>query len=104
MVISVLLFQLLLLSQFIDAAVQNSALCYMSYRPALELIEFVEELALDAKQYGVDLFIMVDDDKMNISTINVSSNLQLLQISREKCLQHNYHKAINTGGMTYPTY
>ncbi|CAF1478778.1 unnamed protein product [Adineta ricciae] len=57
-----------------------------------------KELAEDAKQYGVDLFIMVDNNDVNISTINVSSNIRLLQISREKCLQHNYHKAINTGG------
>jgi hypothetical protein len=99
MKISLLLIGSLLLSQCINVETQNSALCYLSYRPAPELLEFAQELAEDAIQYGVEIFIMVDDDNFNISTVNASSNVRLLQISREKCLQHNYHKAINSGGI-----
>jgi len=78
---------------------RNSALCYLSHRPAPELIEFAQELAEDAIQYGVEIFIMVDEDHFNVSAINASYNVRLLQISREKCRRHNYHKAIHTGGI-----
>jgi hypothetical protein len=78
---------------------RNSALCYLAYRPAPELLEFAQELAEDAIKYGVEVFIMIDDNSFNVSAINTSSNLQLLQFSNETCLQHNYRKAINTGGM-----
>jgi len=101
MTIFLLLIVSLLLSQCTNVETRNSALCYLSYRPAPELLEFAQELAEDAMQYGVEIFIMVDDDNFNVSAINASSNVRLLQISREKCLRHNYHKAINLGGIAY---
>ena len=101
MTISLLLIASLLLSQCMNVEARNSALCYLSYRPAPELLEFAQQLAEDAIQYGVEIFIMVDDDNFNVSAINASSNVRLLQISREKCLRHNYHKAINLGGIAY---
>jgi hypothetical protein len=101
MTTSLLLIGSLLLSKCINIETKNSALCYLSYRPAPELLEFAQELAEDAIQYGVEIFIMVDDNNFNVSAINASSNVRLLQISQEKCLRHNYRKAINTGGITY---
>ncbi|CAF4622730.1 unnamed protein product, partial [Rotaria socialis] len=98
MTVSLLLIASLLLPHCMNVEARNSALCYLSYRPAAELLEFAQQLAEDAIQYGVEIFIMVDDNNFNISAINTSSNVRLLQISREKCLRHNYHKAINTGG------
>lgn len=101
MMITLLPLALLLLSRGINVQAQNSALCYLSYRPAPELLEFAEELARDAMQYNVKIFIMVDDNNFTLSSINVSSNIELLQISSETCLRHNYHKAINSGGIAY---
>ncbi|UJR06806.1 hypothetical protein I4U23_011093 [Adineta vaga] len=85
-------------SPHIIVAIQNSAFCYLTYRPTPELLEFAQEFAEDAIKYGVEIFIMIDDNKYNFSSANVSSNVRLLQMSSEKCLQHNYQKAINTGG------
>lgn len=92
---------LLLLPVCINMEVQRSALCYLSHRPAPELLEFAQELAEDAIQYGVEIFIMIDDDSFNVSAVNDSRNVQLLQISRQESLRHNYHKAIHTGGIVY---
>ena len=81
---------------------KTSALCYLTRTPDSETIEFAEELARDSRlTSNVDIYIMVDDNNFNVSAINDSSNVRLLQISREKCLQHNYHKAINSGGIAY---
>lgn len=98
MTIFVLLIGSLLLTQFVNVKAQKSALCYLSYRPEPELLEFAQVLAEDAIKYDVEIFIMVDDMNFNISAINGSSSVRLLQISSETCLRHNYHKAINSGG------
>lgn len=104
MITSLLLIGSLLLSKCINIATQNSALCYLSHQPVPELLEFAQELAQDAIQYGVEIFIMVDDNNFNVSAINDSSKVRILQISQEKCLRHNYRKAINTGGITFWRY
>ncbi|CAF0816461.1 unnamed protein product [Adineta steineri] len=99
MTIASLLIGLLLLFQRINVEALNSALCYLSYRPAPELLEFAQELAQDALHYGVEIFIMVDDNNFNISAVNVSPNVRLLQIPREESSRHNYQKAISSGGI-----
>jgi hypothetical protein len=75
----------------------NAALCFLTHRPASETFEFARQLAQDAVQYGVEIFIMIDDNNFNVSSIDPSINLQLLQISNELCLQHNYQKTIYLG-------
>jgi len=73
---------------------EYSALCFLTYSPTSEILEFAQELAQDAVQYDVNVFIMIDDNDFTLSDINISSNLQLLQISDKKCLEHNYRKTI----------
>lgn len=101
MLTTLLPFTFLLLLQSMNIETQKSALCYMAYRPPPELLEFAQILAEDAIKYDVEIFIMVDDENFNISAANVSSNVHLLNISRQTCLQHNYHKAINSGGIYF---
>jgi len=73
---------------------ENSALCFLTYSPTSEMLEFAQELAQDAVKYDVNVFIMIDDNNFTLSGINTSFNLQLLQISDEKCLEYNYRKKI----------
>ena len=60
------------------------------------------EVAMEASgHYWFSLYSALTDNNFNVSAINGSPNVTLLQISREKCLQHNYHKAINSGGIYF---
>lgn len=72
----------------------NSAVCFLTYRPVREQLEFIQQLAQDALQYNVNVFIMIDDNRFNISYINNTINLKLLNIPNEKCLEYNYQKTI----------
>jgi hypothetical protein len=73
----------------------KSALCFLTVTPALQTVQFAEELAQDALHYGVDVFIMTDDTHFNLSTVNTSSNLRLLQIPNNQCILHGYQKTIS---------
>jgi hypothetical protein len=74
---------------------QRSAVCFLTARPALETVAFAEELAKDGIQYGLDVFIMIDDNNFKPPTIDTSSHVQFLQISNEQCVEHGYQKSIS---------
>jgi hypothetical protein len=74
---------------------QRSAVCFLTGKPAPETIQFAEELAKDGIQYGLDVFIMIDDNNFKPSIIDTSSYVQFLQISNEKCIKYGYQKAIS---------
>jgi len=76
----------------------NSAFCFLTCTPKPETLEFARELAQDALQYNVDVFIMIDFNNVNLSDINASPNIQLLQIPNEQCFKHNYRNTIWLGG------
>jgi hypothetical protein len=86
-----------LLSQPLSAHAANAALCFLTQTLPPETLEFARQLAQHAMQYDVEIFIMIDDNNFNVSNINSSINLQLLQISNELCLQYNYQKTIYIG-------
>jgi hypothetical protein len=74
---------------------QRSAVCFLTARPALETVAFAEELAKDGIQYGLDVFIMIDDNNFKPPIIDTSSHIQFLQISNEKCIRYGYQKTIS---------
>jgi hypothetical protein len=88
----------LFLCQFTNARAEHAALCFLTRQLLPETLEFAQELARDALQYGVEIFIMIDDNNFNVSNINTSLNLQLLQIPNELCIQHNYRDTISLSG------
>ncbi|CAF3107587.1 unnamed protein product [Rotaria sp. Silwood2] len=90
-----LLILLLLLYQHTNVQAGNSALCFLTERPSFETIEFAQELAQDAIEYDLDVFIMIDDNNFNISTINILSNVRLIQISNQECVHYGYQKTIS---------
>ncbi|CAF1223158.1 unnamed protein product [Rotaria sordida] len=92
-----LLILLLLSHQHTNVQAGRSALCFLTRIPALETLEFAQELAQDAIEYDVDVFIMIDDNKFNVSTINISSNIRLVQISNQECIYYGYRKTIYVG-------
>lgn len=78
----------------INIQAANSALCFLTYRPIHDQLKFIQQLSEDALKYDVNVFIMIDDNRFNVSLINTSSNLRLLKIPNEQCLQYNYQKTI----------
>jgi hypothetical protein len=85
----------LLLCQFTNVRGGHAAFCFLTRQLLPETLEFAQELARDALQHGVKVFIMIDDNNFDVSNINTSLNLQLLQIPNELCIQHNYQNAIS---------
>jgi hypothetical protein len=85
----------LLLYQSTNIQAENSALCFLTSKPTSETLQFAQKLAQHSKQYGLDIFIMIDDNKFNISNITTSSQLRLLQIPNNDCIQYGYQKTIS---------
>ena len=95
MIVYLLLFLLLSFYQNTNVRAANSALCFLTNRPASETVQFAEELSRDAMEYGIEIFIMIDDNNFNVSRINTSFNLRLMQISNEKCVHYGYQNTIS---------
>ncbi|CAF3220411.1 unnamed protein product [Rotaria socialis] len=94
--INYLLFILLVIVYlYAEVHAGSGAVCFLTTRPALETLDFAQELAQDATEYGVDVFIMIDDNNFNISNIKTSTNLRLLQISNQQCIYYGYQNAIS---------
>ena len=85
----------LVLYQYMIVQAQNSAICFLTERPAPEIIEFARQLAQDGLQYNLDVFIMIDDNTFTTSGINTSSNFRLLQIPNSECIRYGYKNAIS---------
>ena len=71
----------------------NSALCILTFQPPLETIEFARQLSADGQNYGLDVYLVIDDESSHFS----SSDIRLLNISREECYSHGYFKTTSFG-------
>ena len=97
-IINVVSLILLILGHSTSVHGRNAALCFLTYRPSSELLEFAQELVQDAVDYNVEIFIMIDDNNLTVTDMNITSNLQLLQLSNKTCIEHNYRNTISLGG------
>jgi len=92
-----LLFLIRFLYENISVQAGHSALCFLTVQPALETLQFAEQLAQDGRQYGVDVYIMIDDDHFRFSSLNFTSHFRFLKIPKEQCLLHGYRRTTNLG-------
>lgn len=95
MIIYLLLTLSLLSYRHTNAKSRHSAICFLTYRPQIQTIDFARELAEDAVKYKADVFIVIDDNNFDVSNITNSSSFQLLQIPNEQCVQYGYQKTIS---------
>ncbi len=72
----------------------STAICFVTTRPEPEMLQFVEELALDSRQYGIEVFVMIEDDKYQKPSTLMSSHVQILQIPNEKCVTYGYQRTM----------
>jgi hypothetical protein len=92
-----LLFLIRFLYENMCVQADHSALCFLTVQPALETLQFAEQLAQDTRQYGVDVYIMIDDDHFRFSSRNFTSQFRFLKIPKEQCLLHGYRRTTNLG-------
>lgn len=83
---------LIIFEQIIIINGNPTALCFVMTRPELEALEFAEEVAIDSQQYGIDVFIMIDDEEYKIPIFWISSYVQILHIKKETCIVHGYRR------------
>jgi hypothetical protein len=80
---------------------QRSALCFLTRLPTFDEYQWAQTLANDAIKYGVDVFMMIDDNGFNVTLVNQSlSSLRLLQFDKQRCLDVGYHNTISLGAHT----
>lgn len=80
--------------QMTNISAANAAVCFITTRPPPEMLQFVEEVAVDGLKYGIEVFIMIDDNKYQNFSFSKSSPVQILQISNEKCIEYGYQKTM----------
>ena len=93
----IILFLLLFHRRSLFVSGITTALCFLTRNPSDETLRFAQELAADAVRYDLHVFIMVDDNKRNLTTLNASAPLRLLQITNDQPLQHGFHQTISLG-------
>lgn len=84
---------LIIFLQITSIRAKSTALCFVTTHPELEMLQFVEELALDGLKYDVEVFVMVDNDQYEIPISWISSYVQILHIKNETCTVHGYRRA-----------
>ena len=75
----------------------HSALCFLTGKPSTETLEFAQELAADAVQYDLHVFVMVDENQLDLTTLNTKAPLRLLQIPNDQPLHHGFHQTTSLG-------
>ena len=91
------LFLLLIHRRSLLASGITAALCFLTGKPSTETLEFAQVLAADAVQYDLHVFVMVDDNQLNLTTLNAKAPLRLLQIPNDQPLHHGFHQTISLG-------
>ena len=91
---SILLF---LRSERLDAQVEKTAVCFLTRQPSTETLAFVQTLIRDANKNELDVFIAVDNNSFNITSLNISPSLRFIQIPNEQCAQHGYQSSTSLG-------
>jgi hypothetical protein len=86
-----------LLFEILFVRAGNSAFCMLTVHPPLETLQFIEQLAQDSIQYGVDVYLMIDDEKFNFSSLNISSHVRVLNISIQECVSYGYQYTTHYG-------
>ncbi|CAF4029815.1 unnamed protein product [Adineta steineri] len=97
MAIYLLLILLLLSCQHMNILAKNSALCFIMKYPTYQNFSFVQELTEDGKKYHLDVFMMIDDNKLNISKISTKYDFRLLRIENNQSRYYGYQKSIELG-------
>jgi hypothetical protein len=75
----------------------TAALCFLTRQPSTETLELAQSLATDAIQYDLHVFIMVDDNQLNLTTVNAKAPLHLLQIPNDQPRQHGFYETTSLG-------
>jgi len=87
-VIYFIIYFLVICIQFTTSYINHTAVCFVITRPEQTMFEFVGELALDGLKYGLEIFIMIDDDQFEIPISWIPLYVQTLHISNETCFQN----------------
>jgi hypothetical protein len=82
-----------LLYQNMSVETATSAVCFLTINPALETLQLAEEIAQDTKKYDIDVYVMIDNDSFDLSSIDPSSHFRPLKISKEKCVLYGYRQS-----------
>ncbi len=90
---SLIFYLLILFMKMIITSTGDAAVCFLTVRPVPEMLHFAEELAFDGLKYGIDVFVIVDDNTYKIPS-STSSNVQILQIPNEKCVTYGYQQTM----------
>jgi len=91
-VIYFIIYFLVICIQFTTSYINHTAVCFVITRPEQTMLEFVGELALDGLKYGLEIFIMIDDDQFEIPISWIPLYVQTLHISNETCFQNGYRR------------
>ncbi|CAF1165390.1 unnamed protein product [Adineta steineri] len=97
MAIYLLLILLLFSCQHMNILAENSALCFIMKYPTYQNFSFVQELTEDAKKYHLDIFMMIDDNRLNLSKISTKYDFRLLRIENNQSRYYGYQKSIELG-------
>ena len=93
---------LILLLKYSDALVERSAICLITRQPAMQTLAFAQMLTHDAAKDHLDIFIAIDNNSFNITLLNTTSPLRVIQIPNEQSRRAGFHQTMHLPNIPAP--
>ena len=92
---------LVLLGKSLSGLSNRTAICFLTRQPAAQTLAFAQTLAYDAAEDHLDVFIAIDNNSFDVTSLNDSSSLRFIQIPNEQCRKSGFRGAmrVNISGM-----
>lgn len=87
--------QLFFVDFFVKVFADRSAVGFLTRQPSTELYTFARELANNSILYDLDILIVMDENRSNISNFESTFNFQLIHVNEKDCLEYGYQKSIS---------
>ena len=73
---------------------EKTAVCFLTRQPTIQTIGFAQKLIRNANEDDLDVFIAIDDNAFNITSLNISTSLRFVQISNEQCNRTGFRETM----------
>ena len=86
---------LVLLGKSLSGLSNRTAVCFLTRQPAAQTLAFAQTLAYDAAEDHLDIFIAIDNNSFDATSLNDSSSLRFIQIPNDQCRKSGFQGAIH---------
>jgi hypothetical protein len=92
---SILSIGLFVCLDYVGAVQFRSAICFLTRQPRIQTVGFAQQLSLDVVQHAIDVFVMVDDNHFDASSVKSPSPARILKLQNNFTIRNGFHDTIS---------